>query len=68
MNLPVNAFTVSNKMIKRYGFEMNSYEEQNIMKFRYEKTLNYVNLMKNQIKEGRELKKKFMLREAIRAN
>jgi len=58
----------TNKVIRYYGVELNSYEEKNILKFRFDKTLEYVKLMQTQIKEGRELKKKFMLREAIRAN
>ena len=36
------------------------------MKFRFEKTLFYLDVMKKQIREGQELKKKIILREAIR--
>jgi hypothetical protein len=62
MNLPVETFSITNKMIQRYGVQINSYDEENIMKFRFEKTSSYINLMRSQIKEGQELKKKFMLR------
>jgi hypothetical protein len=37
------------------------------MKFRFEKTMEYLSLMQKQIDEGKLLKKKFMLREAIRS-
>jgi len=36
------------------------------MRFRFDKTMEYLSLMQRQIEDGKELKKKFMLREAIR--
>ncbi len=38
------------------------------MKFRYDMTIKYLNLMKDKIEEGRRLQKKIMVREAIRYN
>jgi hypothetical protein len=60
-------FTVTNKVIDHYGILLNSYSKESIMKFRLDKTMQYLSLMEEQIAEGKELKKKFMLREAIRS-
>lgn len=38
------------------------------MKFRYDKTMKYLSLLEEQVKEGQELKRKFMMREAIRSS
>jgi hypothetical protein len=47
---------------------LNSYSKQNILKFRYDKTLEYLQVMREQAKAGEELRKKFLLREAMRAS
>jgi hypothetical protein len=66
LNIPVESLKLTNKMSEHYGILLNSYGEEQLMKFRYEKTLEYLQVMRSQVEEGRQLKKKFMLREAIR--
>ena len=58
---------MTNKVIEHYGLLLNSYDNEAIQKFRLDKTLEYLDLMHTQIDEGIELKKKFMMREAIRS-
>ena len=41
--------TTTNKIIEHYGILHNSYKSENILKFRFDKTLEYLNLMKDQI-------------------
>jgi hypothetical protein len=59
---PLEVFTTTNKVIDHYGRALNDYPQEKLMKFRYDKTLGYLSLMRSQIVEGKELKKKFMLR------
>lgn len=64
---PLETFTTTNKIIDHYGVLLNDYTQQTIMQFRFDKTMQYVKLMRAQASEGAELKRKFMLREALRS-
>ena len=60
-------FVITNKIVDHYGILLNSYSKDNILKFRFDKILQYLSLMEEHKEEGNQLKKKFMLREAIRS-
>ena len=52
-NIGLDYFRLTNKIIDIYGRQMYNYDDETIMRFRFEKTLFYLNLMKRQIEEGR---------------
>lgn len=64
----MNRFEVTNRIAEHYGIILNSYPKENIQKFRYDKIMEYLSVMRQQIESGKELRKKFMLREAIRVS
>ena len=45
LNLPLDSFTITNKIIDHYGILLNSYPMENISKFRFDKTLEYLNIL-----------------------
>ena len=51
--MPLETFKVTNTVIDHYGILRSGYPEANIAKFRYDKTIEYLNLMKSQINVGR---------------
>ena len=53
MEIPFESLASTNKIIEHYGVQLNSYPQENIMKFRYEKSVQYLNIMREQIREGR---------------
>ena len=65
-DLPFAHFTTTNKVAAHYGVRLNNYDPETIARFRYDKTLPYLEVMGRMLEEGQELKEKFMMREAIR--
>jgi hypothetical protein len=55
LNIKTQYFHTTNAVIEKYGKEIN---KQVIMKFRYDKTMEYLELMDKKYKEGEEEIKK----------
>ena len=52
MHVPLEELALTNKIISYYGVGFNSYDENSLMRFRYDKSLEYLRLMQSQIREG----------------
>lgn len=48
-NEPLQSFKTTNKVIDHYGKKLSDYPKHLILKFRYDKTMQYLDLMRSQI-------------------
>lgn len=62
---PLSVFTTTNRVIAHYG-GLNSYDPSNLMRFRFDKTNSYLEMLRAGAREGEVLKEKLLVRSAMR--